>query len=218
MLKQERLGYGSSIVVKSYNYKKVAFSYGPARSATATITWRAAERKFNLALSCSGQLGSNPHSSIREQLEFFLNQQKSVGYLARILHETYEPLASIGKLPNSLHLGILDAKPTALVQTFTVIPHSPPHLRLAYFNLYCLDVRLRSDGLVSIRDGAFSLFDKSKVIEEFFPTQGLKVTFSFKKKISRNDFFIKCYFWNAGLSVEIRGRNGSVTPPFAVGG
>lgn len=53
--------------------------------------------------------------------------------------------------------------------------HSPTHLRLAYCNLYCLDIRLQSDGQVSIRDGAFSVFDKSKVIEEFGPTQGLKV-------------------------------------------
>ena len=30
--------------------------------------------------------------------------------------------------------------------------------------------------------------------------------------------FKKFYFWNAGLSFEIRRRNGSVTPPFAVGG
>lgn len=26
---------------------------------------------------------------MRDQLELFLNQQKSVGYLARVLHETY---------------------------------------------------------------------------------------------------------------------------------
>lgn len=40
--------------------------------------------------------------------------------------------------------------------------------------MYCLEVRLRGSGLISIRDGAYSRFDRSNVIEEFTPTQGLK--------------------------------------------
>ena len=33
------------------------------------------------------------------------------------------------------------------------------------------------NGLVSVRDGAFSSFETSKLIEEFIPVQGLKVIF-----------------------------------------
>lgn len=161
--------------VKSYNFKKLVLGYGPARMATAAVTWKSHERRFHLGLGCSGQLGSNPHSPLREQLEFFLNKERSCGYLARVLHETYEPLASIAKLPSTLQVGLLSTKPPIPVQTFTVMAHSPTHIRLAYCNLYCLDIHLQSDGQVSIRDGAFSVFDKSKVIEEFGPTQGLKV-------------------------------------------
>lgn len=161
--------------VKSYNFKKLVLAYGPARSATAAVTWKAQERRFHLGLGCSGQLGSNPHSALREQLEFFLNRERNCGYLARVLHETYEPLASLAKLPSTLQLGVMSTKPPIPVQSFTVIAHSPTHLRLAYCNLYCLDIRLQTAGQVSIRDGAFSVFDKSKVIEEFCPTQGLKV-------------------------------------------
>ena len=165
--------------VKSYNFKKLVLAYGPARSATAAVTWKANEKRFHLGLGCSGQLGSNPHSALREQLEFFLNRERSCGYLARVLHETYEPLASLAKLPSTLQLGVLPVKPPIpAVQCFTVMAHSPTHLRLAYCNLYCLDVRLQSDGQVSVRDGAFSVFDKSKVIEEFCPTQGLKAFLS----------------------------------------
>ena len=170
-MKEERQHFS----VRSYNFKKLILGYGPARMATAAVTWKAQERRFHLGLGCSGQLGSNPHSPIREQLEFFLNKERSCGYLARVLHETYEPLASLAKLPSTLQLGVLSTKPPIPVQTFTVMAHSPTHLRLAYCNLYCLDIRLQSDGQVSIRDGAFSVFDKSKVIEEFGPTQGLKV-------------------------------------------
>lgn len=37
--------------------------------------------------------------------------------------------------------------------------------------MYCMEVRVRGGGLVSIRDGAYSRFDRSKVVEEFIPTQ-----------------------------------------------
>lgn len=37
-----------------------------------------------------------------------------------------------------------------------------------------MEVRIRGGGLVSIRDGAYSRFDRSKVVEGFTPTQGLK--------------------------------------------
>ena len=209
----KKKGERNHFSVKSYNYKKIIFNYGPARAATAAVTWKLNDKKFNLALGCSGQLGSNPHSPIREQLEFFLNQQKSVGYLAQVLHETYEPLASIAKLPSTLHLGVLYGKHNVPVQTFTVIPHSPTHLRLAYFNLYCLDVRLLGNGQVSIRDGAFSIFDKSKVLEEFLPTQGLKVKdlkiYSLSCHYCRSIVhFLTIFlidFVSSGLPIEVRG-------------
>lgn len=34
---------------------------------------------------------------------------------------------------------------------------------------------MHSDGLVAIRDGAYSLFDKSKVVDDLTPIQNLKV-------------------------------------------
>lgn len=36
---------------------------------------------------------------------------------------------------------------------------------------------MRGGGLVSIRDGAYSRFDRSNVVDEFTPTQGLKVIY-----------------------------------------
>jgi mediator of RNA polymerase II transcription subunit 14 len=63
------------------------------------------------------------------------------------------------------------------VQTFTIMPQSPTLLRIAYQGMYCLELRLRGGGLVSLRDGAYSRFDRSNVVDEFTPTQGLKVIF-----------------------------------------
>ena len=56
-----------------------------------------------------------------------------------------------------------------------MIPQSVYHIRIVYCSQYCLDVHFRGDGLLAIKDGAYSLFDKAKVIQEFSPTPGLKV-------------------------------------------
>jgi len=69
-------------------------------------------------------------------------------------------------------------RPQVPVQTFTIMPQSPTLLRVAYQGMYCLELRLRGGGLVSLRDGAYSRFDRSNVVDEFTPTQGLKVTVS----------------------------------------
>lgn len=57
------------------------------------------------------------------------------------------------------------------------MPQCPTMLRLAYQGMYCLELKLRGIGLISLRDGAYSRFDRSNVVDEFTPTQGLKVIF-----------------------------------------
>jgi mediator of RNA polymerase II transcription subunit 14 len=59
------------------------------------------------------------------------------------------------------------------VLTFCILPQSSTLLRLAFQGTYCLEIRLKN-GLVSIRDGAYSRFDRSNVVEEFTPTPTLK--------------------------------------------
>lgn len=56
-------------------------------------------------------------------------------------------------------------RPQVPVQTFTIIPQSVTLLRLAYQGMYCLEIRLRGGGLVSLRDGAYSRFDRSNVVD-----------------------------------------------------
>lgn len=60
------------------------------------------------------------------------------------------------------------------VLTFCLLPQSPTLIRISYQTTYCLEVRFCGAGLVSIRDGAYSRFNRSHVVEEFTPTQGLK--------------------------------------------
>ena len=66
-------------------------------------------------------------------------------------------------------------RPQIPVQTFTIMPQCVSLVRIAYLGMYCLELRLRGGGLVSLRDGAYSRFDRSNVVDEFTPTQALKV-------------------------------------------
>lgn len=71
-------------------------------------------------------------------------------------------------------LCIILQRPLNPVLSFCILPQSPTLLRVSYQTMYCMEIRLRGGGLVSIRDGAYSRFDRSNVVEEFTPTQGLK--------------------------------------------
>lgn len=51
-------------------------------------------------------------------------------------------------------------------------------IRLAYQGMYCLELRIRGGGLVTLRDGAYSHFDCSNLVDVFSPTQGLRAFLS----------------------------------------
>ena len=78
---------------------------------------------------------------------------------------------SFEKHPNA-HLHILIR--FFLLQTFSVLPQSPTHVKVLFYNIHCVDVHIRSEGLVSIRDGSFSMFDQTKVLTDLEPIRGFK--------------------------------------------
>lgn len=53
-----------------------------------------------------GNSAINAHSIMREQLQSHLNRHYSLSQIVHILHETYQPLSSIAKLPIIPQLGI----------------------------------------------------------------------------------------------------------------
>lgn len=128
-----------------------------------------------------GNQSHNPHTLMRIQLQQYMNSPEgSLDSLVKLLNDTYEPLYSLTKLPTTPQLGVVYGKesPHIPVETFVLVPRSPYHVSVIYCNVYCLDVHFLSEGLVSIRDGAYSLFDKSHVLGEFSLTQRLKVSLS----------------------------------------
>lgn len=93
------------VTIKSYNYSKLLLGYGPERGATVTVQWSTVEKAFRLVFGCSNTT-LNAHSIMREQLEAHLNQHLNLAQIVQLLHETYEPLLSISKLPTLPQLGV----------------------------------------------------------------------------------------------------------------
>ncbi|XP_012256588.1 mediator of RNA polymerase II transcription subunit 14 isoform X2 [Athalia rosae] len=177
--KMEKYNVRNMVTVKSYSYSKLVLAYGPNRGATVTIQWSTNDKAFKLVFGKSPTNNTtNAHSLMKEQLEAHLNRHRNLAQIVHILHETLQPLSSISKLPTIPQLGVHNSRPQVPVQTFTIIPQCVTLVRLAYQGMYCLELRMRGSGLVSLRDGAYSRFDRSNVVDEFTPTQGLKAFLS----------------------------------------
>ncbi|CAH0553803.1 unnamed protein product [Brassicogethes aeneus] len=163
--------------IKSYNYSKLILSYGPDKGAMVSLGWNNADGAFQMAFGAANN-SLNAHSIVQEQLEAHLNETRNLAQLVQLLQETYEPLLSISKLPTIPQLGVHNTRPQVPVQTFTIMAQSCTLIRLAYQGMYCLEIRILGAGLVSLRDGAYSRFDRSNVVDVFTPTQGLKTFLS----------------------------------------
>lgn len=167
----------NTFCIRSYCYNKLILCYGPDKGAMVAITWNNSERIFKLAFGATNN-ALNAHSIIQEQLEAHLNEHRNLAQVIQLLHETYEPLLSISKLSTVPQLGVQNSRPQVPVQTFIIMAQSVTLIRLAYQGMYCLEMRIRGSGLVSLRDGAYSRFDRSNVVDVFLPTQGLKTFLS----------------------------------------
>ncbi|XP_041857953.1 mediator of RNA polymerase II transcription subunit 14 isoform X2 [Melanotaenia boesemani] len=161
--------------VRLYNYRKLVLCYGTTKGSSVTIQWNSNSQRFHLALGTVGPNSgcSNCHNIILHQLQEMFNKNPNVMQLLQVLFDTQAPLNAINKLPTVPMLGLTQRTNTAY-QCFSILPQSPTHIRLAFRNMYCIDIYCRSRGVVAIRDGAYSLFDNTKIVEGFYPAPGLK--------------------------------------------
>ncbi|KAF3694623.1 Mediator of RNA polymerase II transcription subunit 14 [Channa argus] len=161
--------------VRLYNYRKLVLCYGSTKGSSVTIQWNSSNQRFHLSLGTVGPNSgcSNCHNIILHQLQEMFNKYPNVMQLLQVLYDTQAPLNSIYKLPTVPMLGLTQRTNTAY-QCFSILPQSPTHIRLAFRNMYCIDIYCRSRGVVAIRDGAYSLFDNTKIVEGFYPAPGLK--------------------------------------------
>ena len=116
---------------------------------------------------------TNPHAVLRGQLEDLLNAERSLAQLMVVLDSTYSPLVSLDKLSATPRLGVRGDRPLEPVPNFIPLPQTAWHVRLVYRKTYCLSIQLHSDELVSVRDGAFCVSDRSRPLDELSPLQNL---------------------------------------------
>lgn len=93
------------MVVKSYSYSKLVIGYGPDKGATVTVQWNEQNKAFQLMFGANNQT-VNAHSLLKEQLEAHLNRHRNLAQIIHLLHETYQPLISISKLPTLPQMGV----------------------------------------------------------------------------------------------------------------
>lgn len=167
---RDRYNLRNLVDVKSYNYTNLVLGYGLKKDKNINVSWCSRLKRFIFVPS---SMAINAHSIMRDQLQAHLNRHFNLAQTATILHETIQPLTSIARLPVLPHLGIT-ANAKVPVLSFAILPQSPTMIRLSFQETYCLEIRFRGGGLVSIRDGAYSRFDRSNVVGELTPTQGLK--------------------------------------------
>jgi mediator of RNA polymerase II transcription subunit 14 len=131
---------------------------------------------------------------------FFTYSMAFVVHLVIILQtliDTWSPLAAMGKLTvapqtcvsassvyafffcliivSLLFQSLLpNKKPHQVSLGCLFLPQSSRHIRLSFRAVFALDLHLRSSRTVGIRDGAYSVFDTSKVVEGLIPIPGLK--------------------------------------------
>lgn len=160
------------VTIKSYNYTNLLLAYGPNRDIGLNIYWCSRSKEFKL-MFYGGNLALNAHSIMRDQLQAHLNHHYNLAQIVYTLHETYQPLRSIAKLPILPHLGITH-NPKVPVLSFCILPQSPTLIRLSFQETYCLEIRFRGSGLISVRDGAYSRFAGSNVVGEWLGIGGLK--------------------------------------------
>lgn len=162
------------VSIQSYTYKAVVLEYGQGASYTATVSW--GQGRFNITFGASQGLGDNPHSLVKVQLELHLNRERNLALLGKILTETLVPLKCVSRLPSTPHkwMSTNSQQRSAAIQTFSIVPQTPTHIKLMFYNTHCVDIHMRGDGIVSIRDGSFSMFDQSKVLSDMEPIQGFK--------------------------------------------
>lgn len=191
--------------VRLYNYRKLILCYGQTKGSSISIQWNSINQKFHISLGTTGPNSgcSNCHNIILHQLQEMFNKVPNVVQLLQVLFDTQAPLNSINKLPTVPMLGLTQRINTAY-QCFSILPQSPTHIRLAFRNMYCIDIYCRSRGVVAIRDGAYSLFDNSKIVEGFYPAPGLKTFLNM--------------FVDSNQDARRRSVNEDDNPPSPVGG
>ncbi|XP_028175096.1 mediator of RNA polymerase II transcription subunit 14 [Ostrinia furnacalis] len=174
---QERDMMWQGVCIRSYTYRSLVIGFGASQRATAVLQWSAAAQRYTVATPAH-QPAANAHHLLHHHLDHYINWHKDLMSLGVVLRETYAPLLALSRLPALPQLGLHHVRTQMPTPTFTLLAHSWRKIRIIYAGAYSLEIGIRGGGMVTIRDGSFSKFDRSSVVDEFAPAQGLKAFLS----------------------------------------
>ncbi|KAJ2946324.1 hypothetical protein O0L34_g12361 [Tuta absoluta] len=173
----ERSTLWQGVCIRSYTYRSLVIGFGPSQRATAVLQWNAGTQRYTIATPAH-QPAANAHHAANHHLDHYLNWHKDLMSLGVVLRETYPPLLALSRLPTLPQLGLHHVRTQMPTPTFTLIAHCWRKIRVVYAGAYCLEISIRGGNVVTIRDGSYSKFDRSSVVDEFAPAQGLKAFLS----------------------------------------
>lgn len=161
----------NTIYLKSFNYKKLVIVYGPQKNFSVTLLWKPTDRKFHLIFSVVGgtPFNLNPHSCMATHYKHEFNQHKSIKTLVNTLNVTLQPLAILQNFPVYPFLGLTSGRPNLPATSFCLIPLSSTRVKLVWRNWHSIDIKIQPDGMLVVRDGSYSRFDRNKTIEDLNP-------------------------------------------------
>ncbi|CAH2229902.1 jg24513 [Pararge aegeria aegeria] len=174
---QERETLWQGVCIRSYTYRSLVLGWGAAARATAVLQWNASTQRYTVATPAH-QPAANAHHLLHHHLDHYINWHKDLMSLGVVLRETYAPLLALSRLPTLPQLGLHHVRTLMPTPTFTLLAHSWRKIRIIYAGAYSIEVGIRGGSMVTIRDGSYSKFDRSTVVDEFAPAQGLKTFLS----------------------------------------
>ncbi|CAH2068775.1 unnamed protein product, partial [Iphiclides podalirius] len=174
---QERETLWQGVCIRSYTYRSLVLGFGAAQRATAVLQWSASAQRYTVATPAH-QPAANAHHLLHHHLDHYINWHKDLMSLGVVLRETYAPLLALSRLPTLPQLGLHHVRTQMPTPTFTLLAHSWRKIRIIYAGAYSLEVGIRGGNMVTIRDGSYSKFDRSTVVDEFAPALGLKAFLS----------------------------------------
>jgi hypothetical protein len=165
--------------IKSMSLKKIVVKYGRTFSYTIQFQWSKEAKAYDILLGVENSSGQtiNYHNLFLNEIKIYFWQNESIINLVQLLNYTCVSTFALAKL-NNLPKFYSKVPINQSIQSyggFMLIICSLTHFRLIYYSKYCLDVHIKPNGLVSIRDGSFGLTDINAAIDELCPIQFLSV-------------------------------------------
>lgn len=173
------------IRIKKADFKTLILNYGPNLNYAIKFQWNKEKTNFDIFLDVEREQSYkasvdrpviNYHYLFIDEIKNYFNSTKSVINLVQTLNNTCVSTYALAKLANVpkfySEMSNQSIKPNC---GFMLNIYSLNHFKLVYYSKYALDVHIKPNGLLSIRDDSFGLTDINSGNEDIHPIQFLSV-------------------------------------------